>query len=241
MLCPYVEIGNESGFSLDRANRSGGDTMFSEWISFIDIWWNSIGIALQIFYSIGLLSSLVLLIQVALMVFGFGMDMDDPSAGHVTDASDGLHLLSVRTLTAFFMGFGWTGVIAVKQHVELEIAISIALLIGMFFMLIIFFLLRMLYDLRDCGNLDYRNAIGKIGVVYIPIPPLQSGAGQVEVTLQGRLSFVPAYTTSNHKIISQTRVKIIDLIDPQTILVEPLSERHETVTNNKTPDDKPGQ
>lgn len=184
------------------------------------------GLELQIFYAIGLLATLVIFIQVLLMFFGFGMDIDDVdvSAGDVGDggdASDGLHLLSARTITAFFLGFGWTGVIALRNSYALEVALIFAIFMGMAFMIIIFFLLKTLYSLKDSGTLDYHNAIGKIGIVYIPIPPNETGAGQVEITVQGRLRFIPAYTASSERIASKSRVKVVDLVDPQTVLVEP--------------------
>ncbi|MBN2327169.1 MAG: hypothetical protein JXR73_08430 [Candidatus Omnitrophica bacterium] len=198
-----------------------------EWlVSFILSWWTSMGLELQIFYAIGLLATLVIFIQVLLMFFGFGMDIDDVdvSAGDVGDggdASDGLHLLSARTITAFFLGFGWTGVIALRNSYALEVALIFAIFMGMAFMIIIFFLLKTLYSLKDSGTLDYHNAIGKIGIVYIPIPPNETGAGQVEITVQGRLRFIPAYTASSERIASKSRVKVVDLVDPQTVLVEP--------------------
>ncbi len=201
-----------------------------EWlISFLQVWWNGMGLELQIFYAIGLMSSFIILIQVLLMFLGIGADMevDDVSGADGGDPSDGLHLLSVRTITAFFMGFGWTGVIALRNSYILEIALIFAIFVGLTFMAVIFYLLKSLHSLRESGTLDYQNAIGASGVVYTPIPPHESGAGQVEITIQGRLCCVHAYTTSEEKLLSKSRVKVIDLVDPQTLLVEPITKKSE--------------
>jgi hypothetical protein len=204
-----------------------------EWlISFLQVWWNGMGLELQIFYAIGLISSLIILIQVLLMFLGIGadMDVDDFSGADGGDPSDGLHLLSVRTITAFFMGFGWTGVIALRNSYILEIALIFAIFAGLTFMAVIFYLLKSLHSLRESGTLDYQNAIGSMGVVYTSIPANESGSGQVEITIQGRLCCVHAYTTSVEKLLSKSRVKVIDIVDPQTLLVEPITRKTDDVT-----------
>ncbi|RJP22208.1 MAG: hypothetical protein C4527_22210 [Candidatus Omnitrophota bacterium] len=192
-------------------------------------WWNALNLDLQIFYAIGVLSTLVILIQAILMLFGGDADggdfnVSDPSGMHdAAEHSGGAQLLSVRTVTAFFVGFGWTGAIFLKRGWSLESSLLFAFLVGSFFMTIVFYLMKTFYNLRDSGNINYRNAVGKIGSVYIPIPPNQSGPGQIEILIQGRVSFVDAFTNASQKLPGQTRVKVLDLIDSRTLLVESLS------------------
>lgn len=199
-------------------------------------WWNTLSLEQQIFYSIGILSTFIVLIQTALMLFtgdgGDGGDIDIPDASDVTgDATPehpgDLHVLSTRTVTAFFVGFGWTGVICLKRNLSFELAVLLSLLAGLIFMFVIFYLMKGLYSLRASGNVNYANAIGQIGTVYIPIPPQQSAPGQVELLIQGRIRFVQAFTNHSEKIPSNSRVKIVGMIDQGTLMVEPL-EGHST-------------
>ena len=89
-------------------------------------------------------------------------------------------------------------------------------------MSVIFFLMKLLFSLRDSGNINYRNSIGKVGSVYSPIPPDQSAPGQIEIMIQGQVRFVQAFTTSKSKLSTNTRVKVVDTLDQTTLLVEPL-------------------
>ena len=89
-------------------------------------------------------------------------------------------------------------------------------------MLGVFFLMRFLYGLRASGTLDYRNAIGQVGVVYLPIPGGMAGPGQVEVTVQGRLRVVQAFTREAGRIPNRARIRVVDVMDQNTLVVEPL-------------------
>jgi acylphosphatase len=49
-----------------------------------------------------------------------------------------------------------------------------------------------------------------------------SKPGQVEVRVQGRLRVVQAFTRAGHEIPNQARVKVVDVLDQNTLIVEPL-------------------
>ncbi len=192
-------------------------------------WWESLTSDLQVFYTIGIASTFVLIIQAILMMIGGDVDSADVDVGDVPDMNGtlehpgDLHLLSVRTVVAFFVGFGWTGVICLKRGISIEMTILFSFLVGSFFMFVVFYLMRFLYGLRESGNINYENAVGKIGSVYIPIPPDQSAPGEVEIMIQGRVRFVQAFNRSPQRLKSNTRVKVVELIDSRTLLVEPLA------------------
>ena len=184
-------------------------------------WWSTLGRALQIFYAIALTTSLVMLFQLVLMLFGMDGDSDfdvDDIDDHGTGG-----VLSVRTITAFFVGFGWTGVAALEAGWQLLPTIVVSTAVGGAFMGGVLFLMRTLYSMRYTGTLDYRNAIGKVGVVYLRIPAAMAGPGQIEVLVQGRLRVVQAFTPAARQLGNKERVRVTDLMDESTLLVEPLS------------------
>lgn len=188
----------------------------------MDGWWDTLSLALKIFYGIGIATSVMMLIQVVLLVFGMDGHADAPDSFDLdADHSGGGGVLSVRTVTAFFVGFGWTGVAAIESGMQLIPSILLATLVGGGFMLGIFFLMRALYGLRYSGTLDYRNAVGTIGTVYLRVPAAMAAPGQVEVPVQGRVMVAQAFTKSTTDLPNRSRVKVVDLVDQNTLLVEP--------------------
>lgn len=167
-------------------------------------WWNNLGTASQIFYCIAVPTTLVLLIQTIMMLIGIGDDGDvddisdlpddtpdgtfgEDDFGETVDVSglDGLRIFTIRGIIAFFVVFGWVGVVMQEAGVHLAITLAVATASGFAMMLALAFLFRAVMKLRSDGNTDNRNAIGTSGKVYLTIPPQRSGAGKVQVMLQG--------------------------------------------------------
>jgi len=190
----------------------------------ISEWWESLNVPLQIFYGIGIASTLILLVQSLLMVIGLDHgDMPDLDTDFDLDHGDGgMHILSVRTLIAFSTGFGWTGAICMKAGLAMWASLLIASVVGLIMMFSVFALMRLFYSMRQDGSVNYRNAIGAVGTVYLPIPGGGATPGQVEVMVQGRLAVVEAYYKGDEKLANQSKVKIIDTIGERGLLVEPL-------------------
>lgn len=192
-------------------------------------WWGSLDGALRIFYTIGLASGLVLVLQMAMMFFGFDgggdadadADVDGDVGGDLHDGGGG-SVFSVRTINAFLVGFGWTGVAMLRSGSSVPVATLVAFLVGLAFMMAVFALMRLVYSLRASGTIDYRNAVGEIGQVYVTVGPGMEKTGQVEVMVQGRLCTVAAMTRAQRVLSGRTRVRVVDVVDRGTLLVEPL-------------------
>jgi len=191
----------------------------------MELWWTTLDTAHKVFYTIAIATSAVLVLQLALSVLGFDGDADvdaDADVGGDVEHEGGAGVLSVRTITAFFTGFGWGGVAALEAGWGLVPSVFAALASGGVLMGGVFFLMRGLYGMRYSGTLDYRNAVGGAGSVYLPIPAAMAGPGQIEVLVQGRLCVVRAMTRARHRLPNHARVRVVDVLDQQTLLVEPL-------------------
>ena len=185
-------------------------------------WWNSLLIERQIFYAIGLFSLAVLVLQILLTLLGVGHH-DADFSGH-GDHDSGMGLVTVRTVTAFFVGFGWTGAIMLNRGHSVTAAIIAGTLTGAVFLLATGFLIHNLLRLQSSGgNVDYNNAIGSVGTVYTTIPAAEAGGGQIELTIQGRLMMAEAYTKATWNLKPNSKAKVIALIGRSTLLVEPLT------------------
>jgi hypothetical protein len=195
------------------------DAAVSQSATVPETWWNELNLELQIFYAIGVIALLVLLIQLALSVFG-GMD-DSYEIGH-GDHGSGLSFFSIRGVTAFFTGFGWSGVIALKAGFGVIAAISIGSIVGFLLMLGIFLLMKSMLRLQSSGTLDFTNAVGKIGTVYVTVPADKKAGGQVELLIQGRLTMADALSRGTEPLRPGTKVTIVEKIGHSTLIVEPL-------------------
>jgi hypothetical protein len=186
-------------------------------------WWTSLLIEKQIFYAIGLFSLAVLLLQILLTLVGIGHHGDVDLSGH-GDHDSGMGLLTVRTVTAFFVGFGWTGAIMLNHGYSIIVAIMAGSAAGAAFLLTTWVLIRNLLRLQSSGgNVDYNNAIGSVGTVYTTVPAAEAGGGQIELTIQGRLMMAEAYTKATWNLKPNSKVKVTALIGRSTLLVEPLT------------------
>lgn len=91
---------------------------------------------------------------------------------------DGLGLISVRGIVAFFSVGGWAGFVADGGGLPILISVLIALTAGLIALILIALLFRSIYKLQADGNLSIDNAVGKTGQVYLPIPPEGAGRGR---------------------------------------------------------------
>lgn len=183
-------------------------------------WCTELGGDLQFFYVLGIVAGLFLLIQFILIAIGFG-DFDLEMDAESGDAD--LGVISVRTVAAFFFGFGWTGVAVLESDNPLWLAAVLGLVVGGLLMAAVAYLIRAFYSMRSSGSLDYANAVGATGSVYIRIPANHGGAGKVELVVQGRLTMVDALTALDREIEPHERVRVVSQLDRSSVLVEPLA------------------
>jgi membrane protein implicated in regulation of membrane protease activity len=212
-----------------RAWGTGGEPMG---------WWSLLGLAQQFFYGIALLSSAVLVVQLLMSLIGFGADHDvaggaDVPGGVDVDHPDmeahssGLGMLSIKTVTAFLVGFGWGGVILLGYGLPILLAILGAALVGLAFLFMVFYLMKGIYRLSDSGNVDERNAAGCAGTVYLPVQANRAGTGQVQVIVQGRTREIPCVTDAGQSLPTGTHVRVTKVLEGGVALVERVEVEHE--------------
>lgn len=193
------------------------------------------------FVTCGVLSSTVLLIQMIGLLVGGAFDVPDFDLEVGEGGATGM--FSIRGIGAFFTGFGWTGAAVLSAGHSLTLATICATLVGVAVLASFVGMMRWLHSLRSEGTVDYRNAIGQIGSVYVPIPPRRQGLGQIEVLVQKRMATVRALSDSDERIESRTAVQVTALVDDRTLLVETLDKsqvknvQEESVDPDPDPED----
>lgn len=186
-------------------------------------WWSSLSVELKFFYGVGILSLLVVIIQLAMTLLGFdGHSADagfDVAVGDF-DHGSGIGVFSTQTISAFFVAFGWVGVAASKSGVNMLWVGAIAFVSGLISMFLMYWMLRSLLRLQSKGNLDYQNAVGEVGTVYVTIPGSDRDGGQIQVNFQGRLTTASARKVSPGELKPGQRVRIVGLNGPTDFVVE---------------------
>jgi membrane protein implicated in regulation of membrane protease activity len=212
-------------------------------------WWSALSGGEQVFFIIAIASTFILLLQLILSLVGLaGHDVDtggaegvdvphdvpadvshdmpadvshDGSVEHTgaETHSTGLSVISIRTVVAFFVGFGWAGVAAGGGRLSVLASLLIAIIVGIIFVLVVFYLMKGIYSLSEAGNIDLRNAVGQSGTVYLPIPARGHGTGQIQVVVQGRLRELPAVTDEDQPLPSGTHVRVVNIMGESTMLV----------------------
>ena len=166
-------------------------------------WWNTLSLASQIFYCIAIPSTLVLAIQTLLMLLGLGNDTDAGLEAPDAEINDGLfggsneidlddvsgfdslHIFTLRGIIAFFVMFGWVGVVMQSANINFIVTLLVAFLSGFAMMVLIAYLFKIIMNLKSDGTTDNRNALGSAGRVHLTIPPSRKGEGKVHIMLQG--------------------------------------------------------
>lgn len=204
---------------------------------FLVEWWNSLSLVSQIFYCIAIPATLVLLIQTILMFFGIGdgdadfdapdFDFDGDGIGDDFDMDiddvaglESLHIFTVRGIIAFFVIFGWVGVVMEAANINLLITLLVATACGFAMMVLIAYLFRIVMRLKSDGNTDNRNALGSAGKVYLTIPPSRSGEGKVNVMLQGTYVERNAVTDETEAIPTGCEVIVVGTSGQTSLVVK---------------------
>jgi len=183
----------------------------------------SFDLMLQTYWILALCASVVFVIQ-AIMTF-IGLDADyDADVPDAPDANsdfdtDGFHLVSVKTIVSFVLGFGWTGVLLWNDISSPLLLGFIATFVGLLFMFLIAWLLYLVLKLDRDNTFNVKKVIGLNADVYLTIPAHKAETGKITVSLNGSMHELEALTTDDAPIQTGGKVKIIGIEAGETVLV----------------------
>lgn len=136
----------------------------------------------------------------------------------------GFPLISLLSITAFFMGAGWMGLIArVDWGLSPGAASAAAGGFGFLCMLLSASLMFGARRLTQDVTYDVKTAIGRTAQVYMAIPAKGEGAGQVRVSVSGRSMIISAISTGP-PLAAFSDVTVSEARDDQTLVVQPIDE-----------------
>ncbi len=187
--------------------------------------WSEISVFEQVFWVIAIPSTLIFLILLAITIFGgetdAGVDVStDVDASLADGDSIPFQFLSLKNIIAFFTIFGWSGIGFINAGLPSWLVILLAFLCGLLMMFLMAGLFYVMSKLAESGTLKIKNAIGKLGEVYLVIPANRAGMGKVQLNVQGSLRTLDAITDDMEKIPTSSIIQVLDVIDDQILLVK---------------------
>lgn len=151
-----------------------------------------------------------------------GADMHGALDAHDVDTSHAFHVLSIQSIAAFLMGFGWGGLGSLRGTGWSPLtSVAVGILAGAVMVWVLGLMLKAAYDLQSSGNIAAGDAVGNEALVYTSIPAQGDGGGQVQVIINQRQRTYNAVSVGP-PLHTNSRVRVVGIVDQKTLTVEPI-------------------
>ena len=161
-----------------------------------------------IYYYIALFATTLYILKMFLFTL-FGGDAEvhtDFNSSFETE--DSFNFISIQSILAFLMGFGWMGLACIKVwHLGTILTIVISAIFGL---LLLFMSAWLMFQVKKLGKKitkDISKAVNSIGRAYTSFEP--NGQGQIEISINEQLSIENAINNSNEPIKAFDSVRVI--------------------------------
>lgn len=193
------------------------------------MWWDSMSTLEQVLFVLASSSTAVMIIFLVMLLLGFDTDEfdgvgtpdidldginDDPFTGIA-----GLKILTLRNILVLLAIGSWTAFLLI-ENLGIWLGLIIGIVVGLLAAFLQALAFRATLKLESAGNIDYGNAIGKKGTVYLRIPQMRTGKGKISILIQERLSEVDAVTDETDDLMPKTSVEVVGLLDSATLIVK---------------------
>ncbi|MDR3550846.1 MAG: hypothetical protein P4L31_05490 [Candidatus Babeliales bacterium] len=178
-----------------------------------------------IFWTSAIVGTTLFGLRVLAALLGGALDVDD---AHVDSVEiDDIHdhivpsfkLLTLHSISGFFMMFGWAGLACVHQlGFSYAMSYVIACAVGLAVMIITALLFKGALLFQDPGSVfAIQKTVGLIGTVYQRIPA--HGQGKIQIVLNGTTREILAQSHDNKTIDSFSIVKVLRVVDYDVVEV----------------------
>ena len=130
-----------------------------------------------------------------------------------------MHLLSIRNVFYFLLGFGWAGISLWNTIPDRIVLGIVAALVGCVFVALFLFMFRQMMKLQSNGAFDINESVGRVCDVYLRIPANNKGLGKVQISFNGSVQELDA-RTAGEQILSGAKVRVVRVIDKKVLEVE---------------------
>lgn len=186
-------------------------------------WWTSLDLFMKILWCIAIASSLIFIVETILTFIGADVEMDTD-----IDVADGgfegdpsMNLYTFRNLVNFLLGMSWTAIILNDQIASKALLMLIAFAVGALLVAAVMYMFKWLSKMQQSGNINiFLSAAGCNGKVYLTIPAERKGTGKVQISINESIREYDALTDSETELKTGTAIKVVEVIDSSTLLVE---------------------
>lgn len=162
----------------------------------------------NIFMFTAIFSTVLYIIKMVVFLIAGGDVEVDSNFDAITETDVSFNFVSLQSILAFFMGFGWSGLAcAVQFQTSYKVAFIIGIVVGFLFMYLSAYLMFSIKKLNKKVICDYTTLTGKEGKAYINISAKKEG--QIEIDFNGRLSILEAVNSDDELIEAFCPVKVI--------------------------------
>ena len=194
-------------------------------------WWAGLSLVMKILWGVTLTASLIFIIQSILTFIGADADADfDTDVDLSMDGTDlsnidgGSNLYTFRNFVNFILGFGWSMILLQDSITSIPLLVIVSALIGAALVAAVMYLFKLLAGMQQSGNINLqKSAAGCEGKVYLTIPENRSGAGKVQITINGAVREYDAVTENDEPLKTGTSIRVVDTVDASTVLVEEIN------------------
>ncbi|MBX2828444.1 MAG: hypothetical protein KTR22_09780 [Flavobacteriaceae bacterium] len=183
-------------------------------------WFTALSTFEKVYWVTAIVASVIFLILVVLTFVGGDVDdLGDVDAEIDGDTGIGFQFLSFKNLMGFFTIFGWSGIACIEEGLSTGMTIGISVVCGLLMMLAMATLFYYLGKLTSDGSLRLKNALNKVGEVYLTIGANRSSVGKVQVQVQGGLRELDALTDEDHDLKQGEVVTVTQVTDSGLLIV----------------------
>ena len=186
-------------------------------------WWTSLDLFMKILWCIAIASSLIFIIETILTFIGADVEMDadfDVADGGF-EGDPSMNLYTFRNLVNFLLGMSWTAIILNDQIASKALLMLIAFAVGALLVAAVMYMFKWLSKMQQSGNINiFQSAAGCNGKVYLTIPAERKGTGKVQISINESIREYDALTDSETELKTGTAIKVVEVIDSSTLLVE---------------------
>ena len=177
----------------------------------------------NMFLAVGVFATIFYILKICLFIFTGGDAEVHTDFVSLTDTDVSFDFISIQSILAFLMGFGWVGLACFVQF-KLSTLISFIaafvlglifmflsaylmfLVLGLIFMFLSAYLMFLIKKLDKRVKINLEDFVGTVGRAYTAFKP--QGEGQIEITINEQLSVIEAFNMTDEEIHAFMPVKI---------------------------------
>ena len=183
-------------------------------------WWGSLTPLLKVYWTLAIPFTIFFLLQM-IMSFFAGGDHPDVDVDQEVETDHGIpfQFLTIKNMVGFFTIFSWTGIAFSSGGTGVGLSLTLATVAGLVMMTLMASLFYFMTKLSSSGTMKFSEAIGKVGEVYLAIPPKRVSSGKIQLVVGGLLRTLDAVTDDEEKIPTGKQARVSQVLDNNTLLV----------------------